>query len=130
MSTSSLDVVAGPAPAAGPRPSDGYHNPSYPVRDHLFESAELEKALRSWDERIGSDRQKLNSVMNQPEQAIFVRLYHQMLGARDQLTESRRRLPLETGDLYHEDKERFEQAIAALDRLWSSWDKAGAPKRG
>ena len=130
MSTSSLDVVTKPAPADGPRPSDPYHNPTYPVRDHLFESAELEKALRSCDERIGSARQKLNSVVNHPKQAIFVRLYHQMLGARDQLAESRRRLPLETGDLYHEDKERFEQAMAALDRLWSSWEKAECAKRG
>jgi len=67
----------------------------------------------------------LNSVLNHPKQAIFVRLYLQMLGARDQLAESARRMPLETGDLYHEDKERFEQARAALDRLGRSWDKAG-----
>jgi len=100
------------------------------VRDHLFESAELERALRSCDERIGSARDKLNSVVNHPKQAIFVRLYHQMLGARDQVAESRHRLPLETGDLYHEDKARFEQAVAALDRLWSSWEKTGAPARG
>jgi len=91
----------------------------------LFESAELEKAVRSCDERIRSAREKLSSVGNHPKQATFVRLYHQMLGARDQVAESRRRMPLETGDLYHEDKERFEQAMAALDRLWRSWEQTG-----
>jgi len=125
VSSSSLDVLTRPASADGARPGNAFHNPTYPVRDHLVESAELEKALRSWDERIGLARQKLNSVVNHPKQAIFVRLYHQMLGSRDQLAESRRRMPLETGDLYHEDKERFEQAVAALDRLWSSWEKTG-----
>jgi len=120
-----LDVVIGPAAADGPRADDPFHNPTYPVRDHLSESAELDKALRSCDERISSARQKLNSVVNHPKQAIFVRLYHQMLGAGDQIALSRRRLPLETGDLYDEDKERFRQAVAALDRLWSSWEKTG-----
>jgi len=91
----------------------------------LLESAELEKAVRSCDERIGSARQKLSSMGNHPEQATFVRFYHQMLGARDQVAESRRRMPLETGDLYHEDKERVEQAMAALDRLSRSWEQTG-----
>ena len=34
-------------------------------------------------------------------------------------------IPLETGDLYHEDKERFEQALAAFDRILKRWVKAG-----
>jgi len=48
-----------------------------------------------------------------------------MLGARDQVAESVRRIPLETGGLYHEDKERFEQALAAFDRVLQRWVKAG-----
>ena len=36
-----------------------------------------------------------------------MRLYHQMQGARDQVAEAVRRLPLEVGGLYHEDHERF-----------------------
>jgi hypothetical protein len=112
-------------------PTDGadlaapFHNPSYPERDHLLESAELEKAVQFWDERLRAIRQKLNSLGSHPDQAAFVRLYHQMQGARDQLAESRRRLPLETGDLYREDKHRFDQAVAALDRLWKRWEQAG-----
>ena len=102
-----------------------FTTPPTPSRDHILERAELEKAVRSCTDRINSARQKLNSVVNHPKQASFVRLYLQMLGARDQLAESARRMPLETGDLYHEDKERFKQALAALDRLWQSWEKAG-----
>ena len=60
-----------------------------------------------------------------PQAGELVRLYLQMLGARDQLAEAARRMPLETGDLYDEDKERFEQAVAALERVWQRWEKAG-----
>ncbi len=125
MSSSSHDVETERTPATGLRHGDPFHNPTYPVRDHILECAELEKAVRSCTDRVNSARQKLNSVVNHPKQASFVRLYLQMLGARDQLAEAARRMPLETGDLYHEDKERFEQALAALDRLWQSWEKAG-----
>jgi hypothetical protein len=48
-----------------------------------------------------------------------------LLGARDQVAESVRRIPLETGDLYHEDKERFEQALAAFDRVLKRWAQVG-----
>jgi hypothetical protein len=50
-----------------------------------------------------------------------VRLYHQMLGACDQLAEGLRRLPLETGALYDEDCERLKSAEAALGRLFEQW---------
>ncbi len=69
--------------------------------------------------------QKLTALGNHPERPTFERLYHQLLGARDQVAESARRLPLETGDLYGEDKERFEQALAAFDRILKRWVKAG-----
>jgi hypothetical protein len=45
-----------------------------------------------------------------------------MLGACDQIAEAGRRLPLETGVLYEEDKERFAEAIQAFDRAWRRWD--------
>jgi hypothetical protein len=95
------------------------------VRDHFHESAELQKALASCEERLRAARQKLSSLGSHPNRAIFTRLYHQMLGARDQIAESTRRLPLEAGVLYHEDKERFKQAMAACDRVWQRWEKAG-----
>jgi hypothetical protein len=53
-----------------------------------------------------------------------VRLYHQLLGARDQIAECARRMPLETGELYQEDKERFAQATGALERVWQRWEKS------
>jgi hypothetical protein len=124
VSSSTADLKSEQAPADRPRPGEAFHNPTYPVRDHFQESAALEAALRSCDERVRSAQQKLSALGNHPNQAQFVRLYHQMLGARDQISEARRRLPLETGDLYHEDQERYKQAIAALDRLWRSWEKA------
>ena len=58
-------------------------------------------------------------------EAALVRVYHQLLGIRDQVAESVRRMPLETGDLYAEDNERFEQAVAALDRVWRQWQTIG-----
>jgi hypothetical protein len=44
-----------------------------------------------------------------------------MLGARDQVYETARRLPGETGDLYEEDRHRLEEAVAALDRVERAW---------
>ena len=65
---------------------------------------------------------KLTALANHPGRASYERLFHQMLGARDQMAEAVRRMPLETGDLYEEDRERFEAAAAALGRLFQSWD--------
>ena len=66
-----------------------------------------------------------HSVVQPARRAGLERLYFQMLGARDQVAEAVRRLPLETGDLYDEDKERYEEAVAAFERVCSSWEKAG-----
>jgi hypothetical protein len=124
VSQSKFDSETSPAPADGQHRSDPFHNPSYPRRDHFLAKAKLEEAVRACEERIRSAGQTLSSAANDPRQATFVRLYHQMLAARDQAATSARRMPLETGDLYEHDKERFEQAMAALDRLWQSWEKA------
>jgi hypothetical protein len=123
VSASPQDLESRPAAAHGPRSTDPFQNPTYLVRDHFLERAELEQTVQACSERINSARQKLESVAKHPQKASLVRLYFQMLGARDQLAESARRMPLETGTLYHEDKERYEQAKAALDRLWRNWDK-------
>ena len=45
-----------------------------------------------------------------------------MLGARDQVADAARRLPMETGDLYEEDKHRLEAGVAALDRVFQKWE--------
>jgi hypothetical protein len=105
--------------------ADPYHNPTYPQRVYLDERSELEDALRSCDQRLGSALQKLSVLANDGEKPRFVRLFHQLQGARDQVAESVRRLPLETGGLYHEDRERFQQGIEAFERIWSRWEQAG-----
>src|SRR5262249_12202592 len=124
-SQSNFDTGTNPAPADGQHRSDPFHNPSYPLRDHFLAKAKLEEAVRSCDERIRAAGQKLSSAASEPNRAAYLRLYHQRLGARDQAATTARRMPLETGDLFEQDKERFEQAMAALDRLWQSWEKAG-----
>jgi hypothetical protein len=105
--------------------SDPFHNPTYPKRVHILERLQLEQALRSCEVRLVPVLTKLNTLGNHPERPSFERLYHQLLGARDQVAEAVRRIPLETGGLYHEDKERFEQALAAFDRILQQWAKLG-----
>jgi hypothetical protein len=105
-----------------PPASNPYKSPTYPQRVHFHERAALEETLRSCDERIQAIRQKLDTLANHPRRADYERIYHQMVGARDQIAESVRRLPLETGALYHEDKERYDQAVAACERTFSRWE--------
>jgi hypothetical protein len=100
-----------------------YRNPTYPQRDHFSERSGLEEALRTSEERIDAARRTLEASGDLAGKAVAVRLYHQLLGARDQIAECTRRMPLETGELYQEDKERFEQAVAALERVWQRWEK-------
>jgi hypothetical protein len=90
---------------------------------HLAERTQLEESLRQCDTRIAAMRLKLNTLGNHPSRAAFERLFHQMQGARDQVAEAVRRMPLEVGGLYHEDKERYDFALAALDRVIKDWDK-------
>ncbi|MGO9917854.1 MAG: hypothetical protein ACLQIB_24560 [Isosphaeraceae bacterium] len=109
----------------GPRGADLFHNPSYPARTHFQERQELEESLRVAEERVSAAGQKLTAVADHPEQAALVRLYHQMMGARDQIADCVRRIPLEAAGLYEEDKERYVQADAALERTWRKWQAAG-----
>jgi hypothetical protein len=109
-------------PVGGPRALDRFKSPTYPQRVHLHERGELEASLGSCEERLQAVQNKLSALGNHPQRASFERLYQQMLGARDQVAEAVRRLPLETGALYDEDRERFEQAIAAFERAHRRWD--------
>jgi hypothetical protein len=109
----------------GSRAIDPFHNPSYPARTHYHERDELERSLRSALERINKAHQKLSSLAGDPRAAVLVRLYHQMLGARDQIAACVRRMPLETGELYEGDRERYAQAVAALERTWQKWQAGG-----
>ena len=102
--------------------TEPYRNPSYPQRDHFADRARLEEALRTSEERVTGARKRLEASASLAENAEAVRLYHQLLGVRDQIAECMRRMPLEAGDLYAEDKENFERAIAALERVWQRWE--------
>jgi hypothetical protein len=112
-------------PPTGPRPTVPFKSPTYPQRVHYAERAEMEQRLRSIEERIQAVRRKLDLLGNQPERAELERLYFQMLGARDQVAEEVRRLPLETGALYDEDRERYEEALAAFERVYRRWESGG-----
>jgi hypothetical protein len=107
------------------RPKVPFKSPTYPLRVHFGERAPLEERLRGCEERIQSVRQKLDVPGNLPDRAGLERLYFQMLGARDQIAEAARRLPLETGALYDEDKERYEEAVAAFERAVRRWEGGG-----
>ena len=126
MSSSSTSLKTGTEPAAGSRQADPNHSPTYPQRVHLDERGQLEEALRSCDQRLNAAFQKLNVLANHAEKPRFVRLYHQMQGARDQVAEAVRRLPLEAGGLYGEDYERFHNAMEAIERTWQRWESSSA----
>src|SRR5262249_4271604 len=104
------------------QPVSPVRNPSYPQRIHLPERAHWQGVLQSCEERIAPARKKLDVIRPGPARAEFERLHAQMLGARDQVADAVRRLPMETGDLYAEDRHRVEQAVAALERVLSRWD--------
>jgi hypothetical protein len=105
-----------------PRSMDPFHNPAYPARTHIHERPPLEQALQSCEERLAAARPKLLAMDAGGDRELRARTFHQLQGARDQVAETVRRLPLEAGELYHEDKERFEQAVAAFDRVWRKWE--------
>jgi hypothetical protein len=107
-------------------PSDGgpilMKNPTYPTRNHFGEKLALEEKLRSWQQKIEAMAQKLAAIGTHANRSAYERLYHQMMGARDQMTEAVGRMPKETGDLYDEDHERLVNAEAALVRLMQRWE--------
>jgi hypothetical protein len=124
VSFSPLSAETATTPGAVVRTVDTYRNPSYPERVHFHDRARLDEALRSCDERLKAALQKLNVLANHAQKEAFIRLFHQMQGARDQVAEAARRMPLEVGGLYREDEERFKQAMDALERINREWEKA------
>ena len=109
-------------PAIPTAPADPKKNPTYPQRVHLTERPALDALLKTWDERIAKARKKIEVLGKNPSRINYNRLYAQMLGCRDQLSESVRRMPSECGDIYEEDKHKLDQAVAALDRVFAKWD--------
>ncbi len=115
MSSSSSSLATGDVS----RPRDPYQSPSYPKRHHYQERASLESSLRGMEERLREAATKLSVLGGDPRRAEFTRLYYQLAGARDQVADCARRMPLEVGALYHEDHERLIQAQQAFERVWA-----------
>ena len=103
-------------------PADTNKSPSYPQRVHIRERPELQQVLRSWEERIDKAGQALAQKADSPDRSHLERLYFQMLGARDQLADAVRRLPMEVGNLYEEDHLKLEEATSSLERLMRRWE--------
>jgi hypothetical protein len=101
------------------QPSDPNKSPTYPQRVHVRERTQWQAVLKTWEDRIAAARQSLDS--RGADRPASERMYVQMLGARDQIADAARRLPMEVGDLYEEDKHRLEEAVAALERLFARW---------
>jgi len=118
-STTTSTHTIPPARVETPNP---LKNPSYPQRVHLHERAHWLQVLSQCEQRLRQAQQRLAVVGPGPDRERFERLFSQMLGARDQVAESARRLPTETGHLYTEDRHRLEEAVAALDRIAKAWD--------
>jgi hypothetical protein len=108
------------------QPVDPLRNPSYPQRIHVYEKPHWLGVLRECEERLAMARQKLDGLKPGPRRATFEHLFVQMTGARDQVADAVRRLPLEVGDLYEEDRHRVEEAVAALDRVSRRWQDTPA----
>ena len=98
--------------STAPTDADPRRSPSYPQRVHIRERAHWQSVLASWDERIAAARQS-SKLSGDAASVIFAR----MAGARDQIADSVKRLPMEVGEMYEEDKHRLEEAVAALERL-------------
>jgi hypothetical protein len=104
------------------QPVDPRRNPSYPQRIHVHERAHWQAELERCEAAIARVRPKLDSLRNSPNRAAFERLFAQMLGARDQVADAARRLPMETGSLYEEDRHRLEEGLAAMERVVKQWE--------
>ena len=103
-----------------------YQSPSYPPRTHTAEGPKWRTALKAAQDRIAAAKRKLDVIPAGPSRAPYERIYSQMLGARNQIADTGRRLPGEVGHMYHDDHHRLDEAVAALDRLFARWD-AGKP---
>lgn len=124
MSTSSPPAESNHS--TGSHSVDPFHNPSYPQRTHFAERTKLEETLRGVEDRMAQAAKKLAVLARDPRLVEFTRLYHQMMGARDQIAECARRIPREAGELYHEDHERLDLAVKAFDRVVKQFESKGA----
>jgi hypothetical protein len=122
VSSSTDGEAKTPQLAVGPSSTNPYKSPTYPPRVHFGERLDLEATLQSCEAKVLTVSHKLNVLGKNARRAEYERAYFQLLGARDQVAECVRRLPLETAALYHEDRERFEEALKAFGRVFKKWD--------
>lgn len=102
-----------------------YRSPSYPPRTHFNEQKALLDLLQAWNQRLEGGAKKLQVLGASKERVKLERLYHQTMGARDQIAELARRMPRETAALYDDDLERLRITQATLERLAREWEAAG-----
>ncbi len=100
-----------------------FKNPTYPQRTHVKERAHWQGVLAACEAKVAEAGRVLVASPNHPRRADLERLYAQMLGARDQVADKAKRLPLEAGGLYHEDKEKLEEGVAAMARVEARWNE-------
>ena len=98
-------------PIVAPTNVDPLRNPSYPQRVHIRERAQWATILSDWDAKIATARARGGTGAESAKRSA------QMSGARDQIADAAKRLPMEVGEMYAEDRHKLEEAVAALERL-------------
>jgi hypothetical protein len=86
-------------------------SPTYPKRNHTTEGPK-------WIEEL---LKQVPAGSNLGELGEKGRILAQMVGSRDQIRDAAKRLPQQVTHMYHEDLERLEFAVAALNRLFAKY---------
>jgi hypothetical protein len=97
--------------------ADPRRNPSYPQRVHVRERPQWQALLKSWQDRVAAARAQRAAKGDRADLLLA-----RMEGALDQIAEAVRRLPMEVGPMYEEDRHRVDEAVAALERLFKQWE--------
>jgi hypothetical protein len=96
-------------------------SPTYPKRNHTTEGPKWQDVLATWDAKIEPLVKAIPAGTSLGEMGEKGRVLAQMIGSRDQIRDAARRLPQQVTHLYHEDQERLEFAVAALERLFQKY---------
>jgi hypothetical protein len=102
--------------------TSSHKSPSYPLRVHIRERAKWREVLDSCESRVAKARAELDTLPAARRDDAR-RLLAQMMGARDQVADAARRMPMEVGDLYEEDHHRLDDAVQALERVMKRWEE-------
>jgi len=109
------------APAASTAVAAIPRNPTYPRRNHTNEAPKWMGLLAEWDTKIEALLKTVPAGTSLGQLGEKGRVLAQMIGSRDQIRDSAKRLPREVTHMYHEDLERLEHAVAALGRLFEKY---------